>query len=295
MDALVARRVRTARGVIEVAEAGAGPVVLVVHGAPGNWRQAVTVAEDLAGESRVLLISRPGYGRTPLRSGRSPQEQSELYVALLDALGIDRAVVLGISGGGPSAYALAVAHPDRCSGLLLCCAVTPHLMELPPSMLRLAVVPGLWRGLAALSRLMQRVRPAPLDLTALTPVEQGLAPAVLADIQRFETNRHQSLSGIGLGNDTRQLSAAVEIPWPLGVLVPTIVLHGDTDEVVPLLHGEAYASVVPGAVLEVLNGHGHALPLFARARVAALLRQLLRGAPDQSTPGTARPPAAPPP
>ena len=295
MDALVARRVRTARGVIEVAEAGSGPVVLVVHGAPGNWRQAISVAEDLAGESRVLLLSRPGYGRTPLRSGRSPQEQGALYLALLDSLGIDRAVVLGISGGGPSAFALAAAQPDRCAGLLLCCAVTPHLMLLPPSMLRLAAVPGLWRSLAAVSRFVHRVRPSPLDLTALTPVEQSLAAQVLPDIERFETDRHQSLRGVGLRNDTRQLTAAVEIPWPSGVLVPTVVLHGDADEVVPLLHAQAYASVVPGAVLEVLNGYGHALPLFARARVAALLRQLITGGPDRPTPGTATPQAAPPP
>jgi 2-hydroxy-6-oxonona-2,4-dienedioate hydrolase len=295
VDALAARRARTTRGVIEVADVGSGPAVLVVHGAPGSWRQAISVSEDLAGEARVLLVSRPGYGRTPLRSGRSPQEQGELYVALLNALGIDRAVVLGISGGGPSAYALTVAHPDRVVGLLLCCAVTPHLMELPTSMLRLAAVPGLWRGLAAVSRFVHRMRPPPLDLTGLTPVEQELAPEVLTDIQRFETDRHQSLSGVGLRNDTRQLSAAREIPWPSGAVVPTIVLHGDTDDVVPLLHAEAYATAVPGAVLEVLNGYGHAVPLFARARVAALLRQLIRGAPDPPTLGTATPQAAPPP
>ena len=148
--------VATARGPIEVAEVGSGPAVLVVHGLPGDWRQARPVAEDLCGEARVLLVSRPGYGRTPLRSGRSPQDQADLYAALLDALGIERAVVLGISGGGPSAYAFAAAHPDRCDGLLLCCALTPHLMVLPAGMRRLAAVPGLWRVLAAIGRQLAR-------------------------------------------------------------------------------------------------------------------------------------------
>ena len=98
---------RTARGPVQVASHGSGPALLVAHGMPGDWRQARLLAEDLAQDYRVLLVTRPGYGRTPLRSGRTPAAQADLYAALLDALGLDRAVVLGISGGGPSAYAFA--------------------------------------------------------------------------------------------------------------------------------------------------------------------------------------------
>jgi pimeloyl-ACP methyl ester carboxylesterase len=56
--------------------------------------------------------------------------------------------------------------------------------------------------------------------------------------------------------------------------VPTVVLHGDLDEVVPLANGEAHAAAVPGARLVVLPGLGHAVPVFARAQLADELRAL---------------------
>lgn len=278
MGTLTPRRVSTTRGPIEVAETGKGPAVLVVHGMPGDWRQARTVATDLGEQARVLLVSRPGYGRTPLRAGHTPQEQAALYAALLDALGIDRAVVLGISGGGPSSYAFAAAYPQRCHGLLLCCALTPHLMTPPAAMLRLAAVPGLWRAAAAASRLVATCgAEKPADPSALTPVERALAadPRVLADLRRFQAERPQTMRGAGLRNDTRQIAARREIGWPAAASVPTIVLHGDADDIVPLSHAEAFAAAVPGARLQVLAGYGHAVPLFARTRVARLLRELL--------------------
>jgi pimeloyl-ACP methyl ester carboxylesterase len=317
------RVVTTARGPVEVAEVGSGPTIVGVHGLPGDWRQARPVAEDLGGEARVLLVSRPGYGRTPLRSGRSPQDQAALYAALLDALGIEQAVVLGISGGGPSAYAFAAAHHDRCVGLLLCCALTPHLMALPTGMRRLAAVPGLWRVLAALGRQLGRLKTT-ADLTGFTPTELALVETARADLDRFTRERRHALRGAGMRNDALHIAARREIPWGTGPMgagpigtshsgtshsgtshsgtshsgtstVPTIVLHGDTDEIVPLEHGQHYADAIPGARLEVLVDHGHAVPLFARSRVAELLRELLSSAPDRPRQGRGRTPGSPPP
>lgn len=278
MGALIPEQVPTKVGLIEVAETGQGPVVLVIHGTPGDWRQGRTVAEDLASSARVLLVSRPGYGRTPLSSGRTTQQQADLYAALLDSYGLDRAVVLGISGGGPSSYAFAAAHPLRCQALLLCCALAPHLMAPPAAMRRLAAVPGLWCALAAMTRLAARhSKENPPDLSGLTSVESALAfePDVLRDLWRFAAERPHTIYGAGLRNDTLQLAAGRELNWPAAAVVPTVVLHGAADVVVPVSHAEAFASAVPGARLDVLTGLGHALPLFARSHVSGLLRELL--------------------
>lgn len=284
MAALTPRVVGTARGPVEVATWGEGPALLVSHGIAGDWRQARTVAEDLADRARVLLVTRPGYGRTPLASGRSFVDQAALYAALLDALELDRAVVLGISGGGPSAYAFAAGHPGRCAGLVLCCAVRASGEEVPAVMApmrRLAAVPGVWSALATLARAVSAVqrglghRAAP-DLAACTPVEQQLLarPEVLAALQRFEADREVMLRGTGLRNDTKQF----DIPpptWPVGVEIPTRVLHGDLDDVVPVSHAHQYAAEIPGARLAVLPGLGHVVPLFARAEMNAALTELL--------------------
>lgn len=283
----------TARGPIEVADTGEGPALLVVHGVPGNWRQASSVADDLDHRARVLLVTRPGYG-TPLRSGRTPQDQAALYAALLDALSIERAVVLGISGGGPSSYAFAAGYPERCAGLVLCCALAPAVMTPPAAMVRLAAIPGLWRALAATARGLSRLTGVkPSDPAGFTATEKQLLaePAVAESLRTFDRDRVGALRGAGLRNDTRQISAKHQIPWPTGVHVPTVILHGDTDEVVPLVHSEAYARLIPGARLEVLPDYGHALPLFARAR----MNELLRGALDRPNGETATAPVAPPP
>jgi pimeloyl-ACP methyl ester carboxylesterase len=278
--ALTPRLVPTAHGPIEVASRGAGPALLVVHGMPGDWRQARTLASDLADSARVLLVSRPGYGRTPLRSGRTPFAQAALYAALLDALSLDTAVVLGVSGGAPSSYAFAATQPHRCAGLVLVCPLRSGLMTAPPSMRRLAAVPGVWSALALAARSVDAVRrtagrAASPDLASLTPEEKRLLadPRVLEALQVFELERARTLSGRGLRNDTLELGA-MPPAWS-GPAVPSLVMHGDLDAVVPLSHAEAYAEAIPGARLEVLAGLGHAVPIFARDRLASELRALL--------------------
>jgi pimeloyl-ACP methyl ester carboxylesterase len=278
--ALTPRVVRTARGPIQVAETGSGPAVLVVHGMPGDWRQARPLADDLAGHARVLLVTRPGYGRTPLRSGRTPDQQAHLYAALLDELGIERAVVLGISGGGPSAYALAALHPSRCAGLVLACPVRSGVMTATAPMRRLAAVPGGWSALATLVRSADAVRrargrPRPLDPAVLTEAERGLLEEtdVREAAEVFESERVQTLRGRGFRNDVRRLGSAPP-PWPRGEL-PVLVMHGDLDDVVPLENAEDYAAAIPGARLVVLPGLGHAVPVFVRRQLADELGALL--------------------
>lgn len=278
MAALTPSVVRTARGRIEVASAGAGPAVLVVHGLPGDWRQARSLVDTLPG-CRVLLVSRPGYGRTPVSSGRTAADQASLYAALLDELEIPDAAVVGISGGGPSAFAFAAGHPSRTRGLVLACALAPHLMAVPPGMKRLASVPGLWSLLNSLVRAGARLRPptAP-DASTFTEHEQQLLndPRVLADLTTFTAERPATLRGKGMRNDVRNLGIeAAGLPSAAAV-----VLHGDADDVVPITHGEHYASVIPGAVMVPLPGLGHSVPLFARQQLCDAVLGLIGREPD---------------
>lgn len=276
---MTARVVDTSSGPVEVCDTGSGPAVLVVHGMPGDWRQAITVAEDLSAQCRVLLVSRPGYGRTPLSSGRTPAASADLYAALLDVLEVPDAVVLGVSGGGPSSYALAARHPSRVRGLVLCCALQPQLIALPAAMRRVAAVPGLWPLLATASRARARRRPpASPPVESCTAREQALLaePSVRAALDRFTREQPSWTSGTGLRNDVRQIQAAADpAPWPSDSPVRVHLLHGDLDEVVTLSHAEDYARRVPGATLEVLPGLGHAVPLFARARLNEVLQDLV--------------------
>src|SRR5690349_16313350 len=111
---------QTACGPIEYAAMGAGPAVLLVHGAGGGFDQLLDMARALAQRGfRVVAPSRFGYLRTPLPADASPAAQADAHACLLDALKIERAAVVGVSAGGPSALQLALRHPHRTAALVL--------------------------------------------------------------------------------------------------------------------------------------------------------------------------------
>ena len=89
--------------------------MLFVHGSPGGCDQGALMGAFLVERGyRVVAPSRPGYLGTSLDdTNRTPDQQADLHVALMDELDIDRFSVLCWSGGGASTYRLAARHPDR--------------------------------------------------------------------------------------------------------------------------------------------------------------------------------------
>ena len=115
-----------------------------------------------------------------------------------------------------------------------------------------------------------------------------------ADLLAFAADRAVALRGAGLRNDTRQfLVASRTVPQPSPPIdAPVHVLHGDADVVVPLEHAQHYGRVIPCATVEVLAGHGHALPLTTRDRLAEIVRAM-SAAPAAATTEAPAPRAAP--
>jgi len=112
--------VQTPCGGIEYAVAGEGQPVLVVHGAGGGFDQGLEIAAPVLGQGyQLIAVSRFGYLRTPLPEDASPEAQADAYACLLDALQVARAVVVGVSAGGPSAMQFALRHPGRTAALVL--------------------------------------------------------------------------------------------------------------------------------------------------------------------------------
>jgi haloacetate dehalogenase len=102
-----------------VAIGGEGPAVVLLHGYPQThycWRR---VAPELARSHTVVAPDIRGYGRSrapsggPNGEGYSKREMAADIVAILDALGLDRAAVVGHDRGGRVAYRMALDHPDR--------------------------------------------------------------------------------------------------------------------------------------------------------------------------------------
>ena len=107
------RIAETQCGPIEYAEMGEGPALLLVHGAGGGFDQGLEFGGELARRGyHVIAMSRFGYLRTPLPGDATPQPQADAHACLLDALGIERAAIAGVSAGaaflsGPHPFAVA--------------------------------------------------------------------------------------------------------------------------------------------------------------------------------------------
>lgn len=116
--------IETPLGAIECSLTGAGKPVLFLHGGHSNSRE--TLWHKGFDKTRFLLVtpSRPGYGKTPLATFSQPKEAAALVASMLEKLGLEKAIVVGISAGGLTAIELAARFPEKVEKLILLSAVT---------------------------------------------------------------------------------------------------------------------------------------------------------------------------
>lgn len=116
-------------GPLAWSDVGRGPAVVMVHGAPGSGRDFRWLAPALEGCCRVIRVDLPGFGSSPLRSldQLSTAARARAVMDLLDHLGLEEAVLVGHSIGGPVVVAVAVASA-RVGGVALVASpgFTPH-------------------------------------------------------------------------------------------------------------------------------------------------------------------------
>ena len=107
-----------AMGKIHYKLTGEGPVLFFMHGGPGGIDQGILLNDLVEEGYSLLVVSRPGYLRTPFVP-LSYEEQVDQYVELLDKLLIDKVVVMGYSSGGPLALTFANKYPKRTHALVM--------------------------------------------------------------------------------------------------------------------------------------------------------------------------------
>jgi pimeloyl-ACP methyl ester carboxylesterase len=276
--------VTTARGPVECAIKGSGPTVLVSHGGGGGYDHGLLHTRALYEQFgfRVIAISRAGYLRTPASVGRTPEEMADTYAALLDALNIRRAAILGLSAGGPSALQFALRHPDRCWGLALVSAITQSFPGVggkqwlkrsglaDPAMWLIVSLPFLRQRYA---RFVARFMiPDPADRAQILADPDKLARLVRVE-QVGGTN---SLRRAGIEVDKAQWAVIPVYPVER-ITAPTLILHGQADHAVPIAHAEFVAQRVKGAEFQAIPKAGHALLLThpeASERLAEFLQRI---------------------
>ncbi|MGH6924026.1 MAG: alpha/beta fold hydrolase [Propylenella sp.] len=271
----------TAAGPIEYAVRGEGVPLLSIHGAGGGYDQGFAVADDLVGGGfNVVAPSRFGYLRTPVPDDPSPAAQAEAHVALLDSLGIDKAIVMGASAGAPSAAEMALRHPERVLALILIApaAYAPgHLPSLDDTfgsrMVLRAVMAGAdfawWSADRVARPMLVRFLGVPPELAAAaTAVERERLDGWVDSVLPLSAR----LAGIRID------STVVLERLPLESLaVPTLIVAARDDLFKTLPAAEFMAGQVPGAKLAVFDTGGH-LFIGRAEEVQAAVREFLAGA-----------------
>lgn len=262
----------TRHGAVEYAERGDGPPFLAVHGSPGGCHQGLIADEAFrAGGFRVIAPSRPGYLGTPLATGISCEAQAEAMVGLLDALELDRVAVLGMSGGGPSAYLLAAHHPDRVSCLLQVNSISMRYVEKFQAMQRLVLSRA---GVATWLWLLDHFPGPVIALIVGSTADPAPRDELVRTIHSFTLSGGGRLRWRdGYTNDMRQFEQLEELPFA-AITCPTMIIHGTGDRDVTPQHAVHAHERITDARLEWITGGTHPGFLFSPGTQAKALAWL---------------------
>ena len=261
---------------IHYQDTGSGRPVVVLNGWsasgliwPDEW------VDDLAKDHRLLRICNRGTGWSdPVEQPFTVSDMVADAIAVLDAEGIERTHVFGLSMGGMIAQQLAIEHPARVDRLVLAATAPPppdmvfadpvvfsQLFTPPPgattvhemagSIWKSIVGPGFeTRGADVLNRLVDRAieRPTSLDV-------------IMLQMQAITTR-----SGS-----------------PAQIAAPTLIFHGDDDPLLPVANGRRLAELIPNNRYVELPGVGHLVPWEEPGRAAKEMREFLATSEVSST------------
>ncbi len=250
---------------------GTGRPVVLLHGQPGSAGDWGLVAADLARDHRVIVPDRLGYGRTAGHAAGFAANANAV-VKLLGSLGVGPALVVGHSWAGGIGIALALDFPEPVAGLALIASVAPG--DPPGALDRLLALPVVGTALAAttLSTAGGVLSWGPGRAFADWRM-RGHSEAQLADLTR-SWRRRATWGSFAVEQRALVHELAAMAPRLASITVPTVVVTGRLDRVVPAATARRLAAAIPGTVLEVVPGGGHLLPQLQPETVASAIRRL---------------------
>jgi pimeloyl-ACP methyl ester carboxylesterase len=272
--------VETSAGRISTTQAGTGDPVIMLHGLGATKVSFLPTVAALASAHRAIAIDLPGFGDSdkPLRAAYDPAHFARAVVALLDALELPRAHLIGNSMGGRVAIEVGLRHPERVGRLGLLAPSLAWLRDRPWAPLLKLVAPQL--GL---------IQPAPRPVVEaivrrVVPgaAEEWTAAGIDEFLRAYLTPRGRSAFYAAARNIYLEEPHGADGLWTrLGDLQPpSLWVWGRRDTLVPVGFSDHVREVLPAARHLILPG-GHVPQLESPRRTHDALLRFLAGDPAQ--------------
>jgi pimeloyl-ACP methyl ester carboxylesterase len=267
---------------VNLIELGQGPPLLFVHGLSGSWPNWLEQLSVFAGRSpigahRVIALDLPGFGHSPLPAAHvSIPGYARTIDALMGALEVDAAAVVGNSMGGFVAAELAIAFPRRVERLVLVSPAGISTHGDPRGLRALRGRRPLERAIAGCGRLIASQADALTRRPGLRNASFGMivphpsrlpAPLVAEQIR-----------GVGKPGFVEALRAIMDydlrerLPE---IVCPTLIVWGDRDRVVTVRDADLFQELIPDARKVIFEDTGHMAMLERPAVFNALLEEFL--------------------
>ena len=222
------------------------PALLFVHGFPHDrtlWAQQL---QGLSVQARCLAPDLRGFGETTGTAPFSMDQYADDLVGLLDVLHIDRAIVVGLSMGGYVAFALWRRHPSRVRGLVLCNTRPGADSEEGREKRRKLIATAREQGIRAI---------ADAQITGmLGKTTRSNRPEITNSVHRMLSS--QPVEGV-VGALEAMMGRPDSTPLMSTIDVPTLIVAGDEDAIIPMAEAKAMQEAIRGSTLEVITGTGH--------------------------------------
>jgi pimeloyl-ACP methyl ester carboxylesterase len=265
---------------IHYLDLGEGPPIVLIHGLSGQLHHFTYALTGRLKGHRLIVFDRPGSGYSvPRPAGTAGvRAQAAILAKAIEALKLDRPLIVGHSLGGAVSLALAVDHPKLAGALALIAPLTQSGNKVPEAFKGLAIRSGFKRWLISWTMAVpMTILNAPKIVALvfapeLPPVDFVTRAGGLLGF-RPSAFRTASEDMLGVPRDVPGLGSRYG-----EIQIPVSVLYGDQDAVLNYkVHGLPMEAAIPHARVRILKGRGHMLPVTAPGETAEFILEAERG------------------
>lgn len=252
--------IKTSLGRIGFAEEnGGGTPILFLHGVGSDKSVWAPQLAYFGRGCRAVAFDYPGYGESDSIAGASRDDFALATLTALDALGIERAHICGLSLGGVIAIAVHALAPQRCRSLILADSFAVH----PDGR-------GIFERSVAASTDLRALAEARVDVLLAQPADPEIRAEVVETMAKIDPAAYRIGAEAVWLADQRDRAAAIR--------VPTLVLCGSEDKVTPPALSRELAALIPGARYAEIAGAGHLSNLEQPAAFNRLVEEFIADA-----------------